>query len=427
MIGQEGDDDEKILAASGADHGRLLFADRGIIRGPFRIGVHFWWGDEELDLPQEQTFSWGEETEGADFMEPGRGDMLEEAADELQGFESHGLPEGIAGVLVAEGDAVVSDGQDTVVGDGDAVDVAREIPHDFLGALDDGFAVDHPGFFPDHGRQGFLGQDFSESLHELGAENDREGLDRNEEFTSGFMPDAVGTKAAARDKAVDVWMITHASRPGVKHAKNADLAADVPGVGRKLLERRRRTPHEQPVEFFLVGADRLLEFMGNSKHEVEIGDIEQIIQLASPPTLRHLTVAGRTAPVVAGVIRVMLVAAGWTMGAMAAQRRGAAGHDVSNRPAMAGQQFVPVELEILRGKTTEDLRDRRHEPDRVAILKFQAKLIESCAKRDLGLFGQMGIDCGGDDAVVSQEHLNRAQVNAGFQEARGIRMAQRVY
>lgn len=66
----------------------------------------------------------GEETEVADLVDAARRDVLEKAMGELDGRKSHRLPALLAGVLVAEGDAAIVQGEDSAVGDGDAVDIA---------------------------------------------------------------------------------------------------------------------------------------------------------------------------------------------------------------------------------------------------------------------------------------------------------------
>src|SRR5262249_54352305 len=87
----------------------------------------------------------------ADLVEAGRQDVLEEASDEL--VAGHGLLALAVGgaVLVAIGHRGVVDGQDAVVGDGDAEGVAGEIVERGLLSLAPWRDVNDPGDLPDMG------------------------------------------------------------------------------------------------------------------------------------------------------------------------------------------------------------------------------------------------------------------------------------
>src|SRR5215469_12273572 len=89
----------------------------------------------------------------ADLVEAGRQDVLEEAPDEL--VAGHGLRALAVGgaVLVAIGHRGVVDGQDAVVGDGDAEGVAGEIVERGLLSLAPWRDVNDPRDLPDMGRQ----------------------------------------------------------------------------------------------------------------------------------------------------------------------------------------------------------------------------------------------------------------------------------
>lgn len=85
----------------------------------------------------------------AGAVEAARQQVEQEAADELVGGERHDLlavGAVAAIILVAEGDAGWPDGEQPLVGDGDAVGVAREIGEHRLGAGEGWLGVDHPAF-----------------------------------------------------------------------------------------------------------------------------------------------------------------------------------------------------------------------------------------------------------------------------------------
>jgi hypothetical protein len=105
----------------------------------------------------------------AELVEAGRQDVLEEAPDEL--VAGHGfLALAVGGaVLVAIGHGLVIDGEDAVVGDGDAEGVAGEIVERGLLSLAPWRDVNDPGDPPDMGRQVGVRAEPGEGIAEAGA------------------------------------------------------------------------------------------------------------------------------------------------------------------------------------------------------------------------------------------------------------------
>src|SRR6516162_4379696 len=104
----------------------------------------------------------------ADLVEAGRQDVLEEAPEEL--VAGHGLLALAVGgaVLAAIGYGLVVDGQDAVVGDGDAEGVAGEIVERGLLSLAPWRDVNDPGDLPDMGRQVGVRAEPGEGIAEAG-------------------------------------------------------------------------------------------------------------------------------------------------------------------------------------------------------------------------------------------------------------------
>jgi hypothetical protein len=61
------------------------------------------------------------------FVETLGEDVLEEATHELGSGEGHSPPSVLPGVFVPERNSAVFEGEDSVIGDGDTVDVAGKI------------------------------------------------------------------------------------------------------------------------------------------------------------------------------------------------------------------------------------------------------------------------------------------------------------
>jgi hypothetical protein len=86
----------------------------------------------------------GEEPVVADAHEALRQDVEQEASNKLLKRKREGSRSAATVVLVAKGDGVVSDMEDPVVGDRDAVGVAGQVGQDVLGAVEGRLGVDHP-------------------------------------------------------------------------------------------------------------------------------------------------------------------------------------------------------------------------------------------------------------------------------------------
>src|SRR5580704_6744532 len=91
-----------------------------------------------------------------------------------------------AAVLVAIGHALVVDGQDAVVGDGDAEGVAGEIVEGGLLSLAPWRDVNDPGDLPDMGRKAGVRAEPGEDVAEAGAGGERRFGE--EEGLAGGMP-----------------------------------------------------------------------------------------------------------------------------------------------------------------------------------------------------------------------------------------------
>jgi len=87
----------------------------------------------------------GQEAEGADAHKAAGQDMQQEAAQEFGGLEGHhSLVIAVGIISPAEGDLVVGEGDETMVGDGDAMSVAGEIAEEMMGTAEGWFGIDDP-------------------------------------------------------------------------------------------------------------------------------------------------------------------------------------------------------------------------------------------------------------------------------------------
>jgi len=107
----------------------------------------------------------GHKAEVANADEAGGKHVEEEAAQELLHPQSHqALLVTVPGVSPAEGDLVVLEGGQTVIGDGHAVGVAAEITENLLGTAEGRLAVDHPVPSKERAEKGSEGLAFRQRL-----------------------------------------------------------------------------------------------------------------------------------------------------------------------------------------------------------------------------------------------------------------------
>jgi len=82
------------------------------------------------------------------FVDTGRQYMLEKTSDELLSADGHGFGLSAAGTLTSKGHLSILGREDSVVGDGDPVNVAGQVIEDCGGALNGRFTMDDPVLLP---------------------------------------------------------------------------------------------------------------------------------------------------------------------------------------------------------------------------------------------------------------------------------------
>jgi hypothetical protein len=178
--------------------------------------------------------AWAQEAVGADFREPLREDMLEEAVDERFSRERQTMPPGAAALLDAERDVPIFERFQAVVGEGNPVDRGGEGCKD-RGAGPCRLTGGHPILVPGLGRHRLAeasgGQRrFARAPEEPGARADRHEPGR----TAGGEPlRTVWRQGPPRDKRVDRRMGGKVPGPGVEDAHHADLPTEGVGVQRQ--------------------------------------------------------------------------------------------------------------------------------------------------------------------------------------------------
>jgi hypothetical protein len=94
---------------------------------------------------EDGTATVGQEAEGADANKAAGQHMQQEATQELFRFDRHhSLVISMGIISPAEGDLVVGEGDQAMVGDGDTMSIAGEIAEDMMGTAEGRFGIDDP-------------------------------------------------------------------------------------------------------------------------------------------------------------------------------------------------------------------------------------------------------------------------------------------
>ena len=271
----------------------------------------------------------------ADVDEAVRKDVLGVAPHELHPVKGHGLfLAAVAVVLVFEGDALVINGEDAPVTDGDAVGVAGEVLQRALRPTDRALGIDYPRLgeasLPDIIRDGL---DCGQRRHELGPEHLPESLHREEErfllpvldLRKGLPPVAVQPSSASRHDAVQVGMEHQVAAPGVQKGRHPQLHTGLPAEG---VQRVPRRMEEGCVGLLLMAEDERVQHVRDGEHRVEVHDGEEFLLAGEQPRLTLRILAAGTVAVPATVIERMFLPAFRTDCHMAAKGLRAAVADV---------------------------------------------------------------------------------------------------
>jgi hypothetical protein len=146
----------------------------------------------------------------------------------------------------------------------------------------------------------------------------------------------------------------------MQDCEHADGGADVTWITGNLDDGLSRGLHQHGVAVALVGTQHIPEFLGHRDGDVEIIARQHLDLTRLKPALGLISMAFRTAPVLAGMVGIDLGAARVAAPEVPAERFGTAGKDVSDGAPMRRQHRRPMRCQIVVRKTAEDIRDLDH-------------------------------------------------------------------
>ena len=200
-------------------------------------------------------------------------------------------------------------------------------------------------------------------ITELGAEDDRESLERHKEIGSGGMPGAIGgTNGAARNDVVDVGMILKSASPGVQHPEEArQIATNVLGICGEFLDSSGGSLEQSRVTGALVLAHERAQRFGECKGNQEVVPRELALDLFFKPLLSFVVLAGGAVAIAAGNKELLRLGAALALVKRDTASLGATGHDGVDDFAMDLRHGRGITLEILGAKGGEDFTDGGHD------------------------------------------------------------------
>jgi hypothetical protein len=331
----------------------------------------------------------GQETVVPDTDEASREHVEQEASDELDARDRHGPLLSRGAVLPPEFDLLVIDGDDALVGDGDAVGVASQILQDLGWATEGWLGVDDPLLAAEVGDRAGPGGEIAKSF-ELAVELDlavsvggfeslqiqtskqpAEHAHRQEEVSSAGDPSlSVAGDSSAGDDAVHVGVMEQDLAPGVKDGKKADVRTEMLGICGDGEQGLRGGMEEQAVAQTLVLQRDRRQFVGEREDDVEVRDVEELALAGREPFGSRRSPTLGTVSVATGVVGDLFVATGVAAKLVAAERSRPAERELAKYALLLGRARVGLAIGDSEG--SQDVGHfgptRIHGESRVALL-----------------------------------------------------------
>ncbi len=223
----------------------------------------------------------------ADFLKPGRQNVLREGGDELVSRGVAGDPLVLARWFDPVPHAVRIDFLDSVVADGNPVDVRREVLEDRL-TVADWFDIDDPVLFQhaigEFGIQARLSDRFDKQLLVQAQRRKR----MKELVPANLQPTlAVATCATAGNDEVNVGMVSaYVAAPGVQRSKETNLfASEILWLLHQRPNRLTACIEDRVIARLLIGAQQWTQLPGNRKGHDKMLHRQQFFSLLGKPQI----------------------------------------------------------------------------------------------------------------------------------------------
>ena len=262
-------------------------------------------------------------------------------------------------VLPAKGHVPVLQREQSLVRDGDAMSVARQIFEDLGGAAKRRFGIDHPitglevtkqaAPVPAVGQgselpvkaEGTTVTGRSQVGEELPPKEPTQDPHRQQEALATWHPaTAIERNPSARYHAVDVGMVVEILPPGVQHREEANVGPKVSGIPSDRTQRLGGGPKKNAVEHPLVLQGERAERVWQREDHVEVRHFEQVRGSRVQPLRARRRLALGAMAIAARVVGDGLVATGLTSLLVSPEGGGAAACQRPQNPPLFQRRAV---------------------------------------------------------------------------------------
>ena len=214
----------------------------------------------------------------------------QESAEKLFCGNSHDLLLAAVGIILpSERHSIILEANESMVGDRDAVGIAREIMQNMFGAAEGWLGVDDPVLSEELSQKSAEGTWFGESLKravelelvlleelsesrgELASKDATECTDGQEEAVRRSDPSgATGCKATSGNDVMDVGMMLQILPPSMEYAKKSDLGSQMLRITGEFQQCGGAGPEEQIIEQSLVLQSESRELMRQGEDDMKV-------------------------------------------------------------------------------------------------------------------------------------------------------------
>lgn len=164
-----------------------------------------------------------------------------------------------------------------------------------------------------------------QGCHELAAKNSAQHFDGKKERVAGVDPvGVIQRESTGGDHAMDMGMMLEPLIPGVQHAEETDLGAQVSGVASHFEQSCSAGAEQQVVDDLLVLQGEWCQFPRQSENDVHVGGGQQLALTCLQPAVAGIALAFWTMTIATRVVRDDGMSAVGTLITMSAEGGGAA-------------------------------------------------------------------------------------------------------
>jgi hypothetical protein len=258
-----------------------------------------------------------------------------------------------------------------------------------------------------------------QSADKLTAKNLSEHRDGKKEATVRWNPmRVIEGQSAGRDYTMGMRVMFEFLIPGVEHTEEADFGAKMLGITSDFEEGFGASLQQQMVQDFLVLQGEWGQLMGQGEDNMDVARREKLLTTRLEPSLAGVGLTLWAVPVPAAVVRDdRTVAAVGALIEMPAQGGGATAHDGSQHFEVLPGDPPAAAFDEAASRGANQIGHLERWPVHLFALRYLLFQLERVQRTRGGVempLGEMEIDGGFFQIVMSQEQLNGAQVSSVF-------------